>query len=1336
MKCRITALLLKRFLIILFLLVSVASNAQTVWYVSTTGNDDNNGTSWIAAFRTVQKALQVAAVGQSLWVAKGTYYPDEGGGMVKNDRTASFSLLKDISVYGGFEGTETFLYQRKWKINLTIFDGDLSKNDLSNFQNYGDNAYHVVKVVGPGITKSCVLDGLIIRGGNAFVSAGGNEPDNFGGGMYVLDAPPFLENCTFIKNRAYYGGGVYSGSSSNTGYDASFLNCVFEENLAISNGGGTYSSNTATSFFNSKFIRNRAIYGGGLALTEDRNIPVSTISVASIVNCLFYSNNANAGGGIFYTGASLYLFNSTFNNNTVTDKGGAVYVSGDAEISNSIFWGNAAGQEGPEIYYYIIDGVFNVTYSIIQTGFYGIGNLKKDPLFVNAATGDLRLSPASPAIDAGNDEWLENGVVYPFDLDLKPRKVRTIDMGAYELQVPPCPIIPALATNPSNSDCAGANVTITASGLAGMGATYGITFKYFSAETSDPYTGGTVIKTVANGSLSNEGSVASTSTSLLPSGKSYIYAILSTAPGNVACRPRQVTAINVNAARPILFVKAGATGANTGASWEDAFTKLQDALEKARSCGSVQQIWVAGGVYYPDEGATSVNNDRAAYFSARSVLNIYGGFAGNETDISQRNLNSENRSILSGEIQQDNLNTNNSYNLFVSNQKDSLLLLDGFTIRDGNAGNIASAQQSRGAGIYIQNPVGVFIMNCIFRNNIAITAPAIYVNGSGTIQFINCVAAGNTCTVGNGIIWNDNAAPAYFYCSVANNITIGSEKLVVKNTGTSTPTITNSIIWGNTPSIGGGTPTITYSIVQNSTVWPGTGNCNANPQFVSETVSDLRLLPCSPGINTGTTIFFISKDLVGASRIFGSQPDIGAYEFQQLSLLPVNGILYVNASATGNGTGNNWANAVRSLQHALRFSCSNVTQIWVAKGAYLPATNTNRDSAFTMRNNMEIYGGFAGTETQLSQRNWRLNPTILSGDIGISGNRSDNAHNVISNNNNNLDATALLDGFTITSGQANKAEYARARGGAMFNLNSSPLVRNCIFTSNFAAAYGGAVFNQGAAAMPTFINCVFSGNQAQFGGGVYNESAQTRIINSTFSSNQVTGNGGAMYSYGTPLVTITNSIVWGNSNTGVFTAVIDNSTPIAVSYSLIQGGYTGTGNINANPQFNSLAPIGLGQLGDFRLLDCSTAKNVGSNAALPVSITKDLAGLNRIAFTTVDMGAYEKQSAGGLFVYLDFIATGSNDGTSWANAFTSLEAALNDINQCSSGLALTLQIAAGNYLFPAGNPILINNLNGVVLGGYPNGGGTRNPTANPTILTGNVQALKSVQIDGVRILKP
>jgi subtilisin family serine protease len=447
-----------------------------------------------------------------------------------------------------------------------------------------------------------------------------------------------------------------------------------------------------------------------------------------------------------------------------------------------------------------------------------------------------------------------------------------------------------------------------------------------------------------------------------------------------------------------------------------------------------------------------------------------------------------------------------------------------------------------------------------------------------------------------------------------------------------------------------------------------------------------------------------------------------------------NKVLFVNASATGNNTGNSWANAVRSLQVALEHDCNEVREIWVARGTYTPATSLmgGWTQAFVMRNNLAIYGGFAGNETQLSQRNWRLNPTRLSGNLGLLSRKS---ANIIRNDNNNLDQTAILDGFIISDGDANGQLYYQNRGAGMYNFNSSPLVRNCIFTNNSASVYGGAVFNQGATSTPTFINCVFSGNQAQFGGGIYNESAQTQVINCTFSSNQITGNGGGIYSYGTPKATVRNSIVWGNANNGIFTAAFDNSTPVEVSHSIVQGGYTGTNNRDQDPRFHIQAPVGLGQMGNLRLLLCSPALNRGNNAALPSDVNTDLAGLSRVSLGPVDCGAYEFQTEPeSNDIYIDPTATnGTLEGSSWANAFTSLQAALNDMNLCSLGQSLTLHIATGTYQFPANIPAVVNNLNGRILGGYPPGGGTRNAAAHPVIIRGNVQVLKNVTIDGVRV---
>src|SRR5262249_14970416 len=113
--------------------------------------------------------------------------------------------------------------------------------------------------------------------------------------------------------------------------------------------------------------------------------------------------------------------------------------------------------------------------------------------------------------------------------------------------------------------------------------------------------------------------------------------------------------------------------------------------------------------------------------------------------------------------------------------------------------------------------------------------------------------------------------------------------------------------------------------------------------------------------------------------------DMGAYE---------KWIIYVKASATGANDGSNWTNAYTSLQSALSVA-SNGAEIWVATGTYLPTSGTDRSASFTLKSGVAVYGGFAGTETLLSQRNWATNVAILSGDIATTGTSSDNSYHVV-----------------------------------------------------------------------------------------------------------------------------------------------------------------------------------------------------------------------------------------------------------------------------------------------------------------------------------------------------
>lgn len=140
--------------------------------------------------------------------------------------------------------------------------------------------------------------------------------------------------------------------------------------------------------------------------------------------------------------------------------------------------------------------------------------------------------------------------------------------------------------------------------------------------------------------------------------------------------------------------------------------------------------------------------------------------------------------------------------------------------------------------------------------------------------------------------------------------------------------------------------------------------------------------------------------------------------------------IYVDGSVVSSGTGATWGTAVKTVSEALEMAnnTSCALQIWVKAGTYYPTTKngaatTSRDSSFRiLRNNIKVYGGFSGTESALTQRNITTNLTTLSGDVGILNDSTDNCYHVmtiVGNSSNNIDSNTVVDGFTITKGNAN-----------------------------------------------------------------------------------------------------------------------------------------------------------------------------------------------------------------------------------------------------------------------------------------------------------------------------
>jgi parallel beta-helix repeat protein len=243
-------------------------------------------------------------------------------------------------------------------------------------------------------------------------------------------------------------------------------------------------------------------------------------------------------------------------------------------------------------------------------------------------------------------------------------------------------------------------------------------------------------------------------------------------------------------------------------------------------------------------------------------------------------------------------------------------------------------------------------------------------------------------------------------------------------------------------------------------------------------------------------------------------------------------IIYVDASAAGGETGLDWENAYTDLQDALLEAdglCVPV-EIWVAAGTYAPAPPGGaRSASFALRDNVAIFGGFSGTEDVRDQRNPDplAGATILTGDLD-GGSPVNNSYHVVTADG--AGASAVLDGFIIRDGNANGVSPDQSGAGLLI-VGGAPTVRNCLFRDHSAVA--GAVAATGA--NPTFTDCIWLDNVAQFGGATWFEGGSNVTLTACgFYGNQASagGQGGGLGISAGSTVDLTNCVISGNVSAG------------------------------------------------------------------------------------------------------------------------------------------------------------------------------------------------------------
>ncbi|UCH94888.1 MAG: hypothetical protein JSV88_32180, partial [Candidatus Aminicenantes bacterium] len=466
-------------------------------------------------------------------------------------------------------------------------------------------------------------------------------------------------------------------------------------------------------------------------------------------------------------------------------------------------------------------------------------------------------------------------------------------------------------------------------------------------------------------------------------------------------------------------------------------------------------------------------------------------------------------------------NCNFSYNTAASYGGAMYTRYSGAKISNSTFFQNSTGENGNGGGLYTynrSNNLSPAVDGCEFIDNSAKTGGGVYnftYRSTTSPVFTNCTFEANQATStgdGGGGMYNydydSNIAPRLINCLFYRNNAInnkGGAMYNYKRAGdtTASPTITNStfafnysqyspggvrnwrssvgainnIFWGNdfVGILDGNVSDSTVSYCALQQEWTGSGDDNIfgqDPLFDDPIQDDFRITESSPCINAGTDASAPDSDIVQYPR--DEEPDIGAYEYQGKC------VFYVSTEGKDSNSGFSWQDAFSTVQKAIDAAQeasdeSGSCEVWVKEGTYY-IFKGNKTDTVRLQPHVYLYGGFAGNETSLGQRNLRMHHTILDGSDGSLADDHRVYHVVTGSDESGI------DGFIIKNGRANGTTNNR-RGAGMLNNESSPEVSNCIFIDNHADSYGGGIYCLDS--YPTIKNCLFSRNLGSYGGGIY-----------------------------------------------------------------------------------------------------------------------------------------------------------------------------------------------------------------------------------------------------------
>ena len=670
---------------------------------SGTGGD---GTSWNSAFNRLQDALASAEAGDEIWVADGTYFPT-----IASDRSATFTIPDGVRLYGGFAGGETSLSQRDIERNVTILSGDTGTTDDNS-----DNSFHVVTL--SNVSDETLVDGFTITAGNA----DGGSGDRSGGGIRSTNSDARLANLVVINNSASnLGGGFYSEDSQHQ-----LNNVEFVRNATISTifgaGGGFYSTDSNDSLVDVIFRSNfSGDSGGGL---------YNNSSSLDLLNVEFIANRANDDGGAIFNDRPdrFTLTGGTFLNNSALDNGGAIFNDRSSDsfisVSRSIFQGNVA-DAGGAIFNFRTTGIVRDSLFVDNHGLRGGGiyNDESSPDLINNTF-------------EGNIAQFGAGIGTEGDFEVQPNVTNSIFSNNLSIfggeQISDSGSFTVITNSLVEGGAEGSNIIDDDPRFVDSD-----NFDFRLRSDSPALNAGTNNAVNLNDRIED---LDLAGNARIIDGTVDLGAFEGAQVGSTPSEPQ------ASDAATIIHVDRDATGNNDGSSWENAYSDLQTALRNA-PLGS--QIWVAEGTYLPSQ------SDRNESFQLRDTITLYGGFAGNETSLEQRNIQ-QNRTVLSGELGNSADIEDNSIHVVNASNVTSSAVLDGFTIRAGNANGALFGSQALGfgGGIFSRASQATF-RNLILEENNASRGGGLFVDDSSFHILENVDFIDNTTAGDGGAVFNE-----------------------------------------------------------------------------------------------------------------------------------------------------------------------------------------------------------------------------------------------------------------------------------------------------------------------------------------------------------------------------------------------------------------------------------------------------------------------------------------------------------------------------------------------------------------------------------------------------